>query len=445
MSDGIDKILNEITWVDINTVHEYDKNPKIHTTEQIEKLSYTFEKFGFDVPIVVDKDGVIIKGHARMAAAKKLKWKKVPVIVRTNLTPQQTKAARIADNRVAEAYWDMPALLEELEALYGMDDPDLPITDTGFSNEEIRSFLPGMMETEEVEYKIPHGTEGLLIGFMNRRQQDGKIGSPDPYVDKKDDKGVISEFDTVIIPTNGGASSIATAIHIRKLAVNKRMIFIYANPGTQPLPDTIPYLEYTAKALNAEFINASPKDDFEFKGRISAQGYPSLTNLWCEIGIALPAIEKWLKAENLLCPKTLMVLGATDSQAEHFRRIGRFEQSYYYFNPFLTHQDGDLYSFFENNLPEGLGLHPAYKYFTAIQCPHCTLYKSPDFAYMKNNMLSTWLKNLEYFGYSKRNKSYRYSDNFDQMLKSIIAESIDERSILPYAEFAMEDFPCREV
>ena len=110
MPEGIDKILGKIEWVDIDTVKEYDKNPKIHTQEQIEKLSYTFEKYGFDVPIIVDKDMVIIKGHARIAAAKRLKWKTVPIIVRSNLTPQQVKASRIADNKVAEAIGTFPLL-----------------------------------------------------------------------------------------------------------------------------------------------------------------------------------------------------------------------------------------------------------------------------------------------------------------------------------------------
>jgi len=440
MPEGIDKILNVITWVNIDTVFEYEKNPKIHTTDQIEKLAYTFKKFGFDVPIVVDKDNVIIKGHARMAAAKKLKWKKVPIIVRGNLTPQQVKAARIADNQVAESYWDMPALIEELEALYGLDDPNLPVTDTGFSEMEIRSFLPGMMETEEVDYKIPHGTEGILVGFMNRRQQDGKIGSPDPYINKKDDESVLFEFDITVIPTNGGAMSIATALKVREIDSSKRMIFIYSNPGTPQFEDTIPYLEHAAKMLDAEFINASPPDDTEFRGRISTQGYPSLENLWCEIGIVLPSIENWLRKEGLATSKTVMVLGATSDQAEHFRRIGKFERSYTYFNPFIEFKDGDLYAFLEKNLSDVLGLHPMYRHFTSISCCCCPQYKSPDFAYMKNNMLKTWLTNLEYFGYSKRNRSYRYSENFDRVLKDMIAESIDPRALLPFAEFAMESF-----
>ena len=440
MSDGIDKILKEIQWVDIDIVKPYDKNPKVHTVEQIEKLAYTFEKFGFDVPIVVDADYVIIKGHARMKAAKKLKWKKVPIVIRSNLTPQQVRASRIADNQVAESYWDMPALMEELEALYGMDEPLLPLTDTGFSENEIRSMLPGLLETEDVEYKISPGTEGLLMGYMPRMQQDGKIGTPDPFFSKKDAMDILVSFDTAIIPSTGSAISIASAIKIRQLSSDIQLLIVHSNPGTNQFADTIPYLKHIAKELNAEFLDVSPKNDLEFRGRIPTQGYPSVSNLWCEIGIVIPSMENYLKTNNMLNKTTVMVLGATREQSVYFRRIGKFENSYYYFNPFLEFQDEDLLIFLEQNLPPHVGLHPMYKHLTSIQCPQCPLYKAPDFAFMKNNMLLTWIQNLEYFGYSKRNRSYRYSENFDKLLKDMIAESIDERAILPYSDLAMDSF-----
>lgn len=440
MPEGVDKILGKIEWVDINLVKEYDKNPKIHTEDQIEKLSYTFEKYGFDVPIIVDKDMVIIKGHARIAAAKRLKWKKVPIIVRSNLTPQQVKASRIADNKVAEAYWDIPALMEELEALYALDDPMIPITDTGFSESEIQSLLPGMMETEDKEYKIPYGAEGLLMGFMGRMQQDGKIGKPDPYMAKKSEVDFIDSFDVAVIPTFGSAVSIASALIIREANKDIRLIILHATPGTPQFEDTIPYLEHVAITLKAEFGFLSPGNDSEFRGRISTQGYPSLTNLWCEQGLVLPLVENWLTNEGLRNEKTVMVLGATDDQSQYFREIGKFDQSYYYFNPCIKFVDDDLYLFLEENLPESIGLHPMYKHFTSIACPNCPLYKAPDFAYMKNHMIDTWIKNLEYFGHSKRNRSYRYSEDFDSTLRDMIAESIEERAILPFDELAMDSF-----
>lgn len=125
----------ELEWRDIESITPYVNNIKKHPTEQIDKIAGAIAEFGFDQPIVVDGDGVIIKGHGRREAALRLGLKKVPVIVRTDLTPAQVKAARIADNKVAESDWDIDALKLEFDALQDLDyDQDL----TGF---DVNSFF----------------------------------------------------------------------------------------------------------------------------------------------------------------------------------------------------------------------------------------------------------------------------------------------------------------
>jgi len=125
----------------------YERNNRKHPPEQIEKLAKQIAAHGWDVPIVADKDLVIIKGHARLKAAKKLKLKTVPVIVRDDLTPEQCAAARLADNKLGElAEIDMEAIQAELDALKAIDfDLDLTAFD---------SWSPFAVESEE-------GTEGL--------------------------------------------------------------------------------------------------------------------------------------------------------------------------------------------------------------------------------------------------------------------------------------------
>jgi site-specific DNA-methyltransferase (adenine-specific) len=130
----------------------YQRNNRKHPPEQIEKLAKQIAAHGWDVPIVVDKDLVIIKGHARLKAAKKLKLKTVPVIVRDDLTPEQCAAARLADNKLGElAEIDMEAIQTELDALKAIDfDLDL----TAFDSWEVvqqPSFQPG---TEDDQGKL---------------------------------------------------------------------------------------------------------------------------------------------------------------------------------------------------------------------------------------------------------------------------------------------------
>lgn len=114
----------------------YERNTKKHPEEQIEKLAKSLKEFGWDQPIVVDADGVIIKGHGRRLAALHLGLKKVPVVKRDDLTPEQVKALRIADNKVAETDHDVAMLEQELREL---QDVEFDMSD--FLNERELEFL----------------------------------------------------------------------------------------------------------------------------------------------------------------------------------------------------------------------------------------------------------------------------------------------------------------
>lgn len=100
----------------------YARNPR-RNDAAVEKVAASIREFGWAQPIVVDGDGVIIIGHTRLKAAKKLGLATVPVLVRADLTPEQVAALRLADNKTAElAEWDEPMLAEELDALVGAVD-----------------------------------------------------------------------------------------------------------------------------------------------------------------------------------------------------------------------------------------------------------------------------------------------------------------------------------
>lgn len=101
----------------IKRVIPYENNVKNHEETQVRKIAKSIEDFGWDQPIVVDGDGVIIKGHGRRLAAEYLGLKEVPVVVRTDLSPEAVKAARIADNRVAESSIDTAMLQDELRSI----------------------------------------------------------------------------------------------------------------------------------------------------------------------------------------------------------------------------------------------------------------------------------------------------------------------------------------
>jgi ParB-like chromosome segregation protein Spo0J len=101
----------------IEDVKPYERNPRIND-KAVDAVAGSLSEFGFRQPIVVDEDGVIIAGHTRWKAAKKLGLAKVPVHVATDLTPDQARAYRLADNRTGEiAQWDLSILPIELNEL----------------------------------------------------------------------------------------------------------------------------------------------------------------------------------------------------------------------------------------------------------------------------------------------------------------------------------------
>lgn len=108
-------------------VKPYEHNPR-NNDDAVEYVANSIKEFGFQQPIVVDKNMVVIVGHTRLKAAKRLGLKKVPIVVADNLTPEQVKAYRLADNKTNElADWNDEELITEIEGIN-----DLDMVDFGF-------------------------------------------------------------------------------------------------------------------------------------------------------------------------------------------------------------------------------------------------------------------------------------------------------------------------
>ena len=133
-------------WL-IDRLIPYARNSRTHSDEQIAQIAASIVEFGFVNPILVGPDAVIIAGHARLLAARKLKMIEVPVIVLADLTPAQRRALVIADNQIAlNAGWNSEMLQIELQSL-DVDGFDLDLI--GFSAEELETILAGGEETTE--------------------------------------------------------------------------------------------------------------------------------------------------------------------------------------------------------------------------------------------------------------------------------------------------------
>ena len=105
----------------LNQIKPYEKNPR-RNDDAVDKVANSIKEFGFKVPIIIDKNNVIVAGHTRYKASQKLGLKEVPCIIADDLTDKQIKAYRLADNKVAEfSGWDFGMLQIELDEIAELD------------------------------------------------------------------------------------------------------------------------------------------------------------------------------------------------------------------------------------------------------------------------------------------------------------------------------------
>lgn len=118
----------KVEYRKVADLNPYANNPRLNDGA-VDAVAASIKEFGFKVPIVVDSDGVIVTGHTRVKAAEKLGLESVPVIVASDLSPEQVKAFRLVDNKTSElAEWDMGKLDIELGEIENID-----MNDFGFN------------------------------------------------------------------------------------------------------------------------------------------------------------------------------------------------------------------------------------------------------------------------------------------------------------------------
>lgn len=199
----VERKLSEIT--------PYENNPR-RNDEAVPLVANSIKEFGFKQPIVIDKDGVIVAGHTRYLAAKKLKLKTVPCVIADDLTEEQVKAYRLADNKVSEAAeWDFELLDKELNGIL-----DIDMEDFGFLDFETPELAEKKSEIIEDDYdgELPQqpktkagdiyslGQHRLICGDSTDhavidRLMDGvkadMVFTDPPYGMKKESEGVIND------------------------------------------------------------------------------------------------------------------------------------------------------------------------------------------------------------------------------------------------------------
>ena len=197
----------KIEYVDINSIKPYKKNPR-KNEEAIPYVMESIKQFGFKNPVILDKDNVIVAGHTRIESAKRLGITEIPCIYADDLTDEQIKAFRLADNKVAEiAEWDIDLLDTELDDILNIDMSDFGF-DLDLEDEEEKEIIEDEVPEvpEEPKAKLGDiyqlGNHRLMCGDSTKEEDVAKlmngvkadmVFTDPPYGMKKENDGVAND------------------------------------------------------------------------------------------------------------------------------------------------------------------------------------------------------------------------------------------------------------
>lgn len=168
----------EIKNIKLDKLIPYEKNPRIND-KAVKYVAESIKEFGFKVPIVIDKNNVIVAGHTRHKASIELGLKEVPCIVADDLTEEQVKAFRLADNKVGEiAEWDFNLLTEEIQGIDALDMEafgfEMPKNDEEVEEDEYDVELPKEPKSKLGQvYKL--GRHRLMCGDSTKVEDVAKL------------------------------------------------------------------------------------------------------------------------------------------------------------------------------------------------------------------------------------------------------------------------------
>lgn len=160
--------------ISIDELKEYKNNPRKNDAA-VAGVTESIKEFGFKVPIVVDKDNVIVCGHTRLKAARKLGYATVPCVIADDLDDEQIKAFRLADNKTSElADWEFDLLDDELAEICNID-----MSAFGFEDDECQSYIDELLEngykpkesgkeTFEVTFILPIEAEDDVRAYIKK-------------------------------------------------------------------------------------------------------------------------------------------------------------------------------------------------------------------------------------------------------------------------------------
>lgn len=437
--------------VPVDQVVPYPENAKLHTKPQIRRIATSIVQYGWDQPIVVDDEGVIIKGHGRLEAAKQIGLKEVPVIVNDTLTEEEVRLARIMDNKSAESGWDLDGLWLEISAV---EKSGIELKDIGFDDKTMGRLFPG-----KVREKEPGSQRGPKKGAPPESKgagQDGFAIDPtvplepgfidyhkgaDAWLRKLSMVDYFNYHDKIAVGFSGGKDSLVGLVWVLENCDPDKVFVFYANPGWGcDWPHSIEYIKIVEEKYDIKIHLAGPSDTAclgGFEENLLQIGFPGYgVGCWVESQVKIPRANALLAQEGLIGKesglKVVQLFGIrwaeSPSRAKIYPDRGIWTNTgNHYASPIIQWSDADVAFFLEER---GLKLHTAYQGTGRMGCLMCPKSTATGMVTIRKKFPKHWRRVLEFYALGARrndkNTDRGLPAHFSRWLLSIVDDKVQE-------------------
>jgi len=410
--------------VPIGEIKAYESNIKWHPVTQVRRIMYSIANYGWDQPIIVDEDMVIIKGHGRRLAAIELDLKEVPVVVVTHLTDAEKKAARISDNKVSESEWDSKILWKEIKR--SMNEDGMTVKDLGFSLSSLRSLFKddydldelGIKPTDKDVQKDKLEEEGIdedqdptaaaIQTFVKPFTGDEAWMRRVPLID------YIDLHDRILVGFSGGKDSLCALIWCLENCDREKVQPYFSNLGWGvDWPHAMVMVKMIEHKYDCKVIIGGPTDPNtpgRFEDLLLQYGYMDEVSCWVRNYIKIPSIEATMAyLRDLRGGKdtTVTIMAARWSESANRRKLysdrGYFTDSGkpHYASPVLLWDDQDICQFLDDR---DIFLHPAYQHTSRMGCIICPHGDKKNSVNVRKKFPALWRQWIEWFGKGARRR-----------------------------------------
>ena len=416
----------EINMIEISKVKPYKDNPKMHTSTQVRKIQASIEAYGWDQPIVVDEEMVIIKGHGRYMAAQNLGLTEIPVLI-SDMSFEQARQARIADNKSAESEWDLDVLWGEISSLQSQG---FTSESLGFSDKTLAGLFPesdmakARLESKQEEKdnrETPRTMDGERDATAPRKETmikpfEGELA----FLRKLTMVDYLNWHDKIVISFSSGKDSMAAMSWICNNCDKSKIVAIYTNPtwGVD-WPHSITYIPIWEKMFGVKVWLCGTSDPTAERGweqNLMQIGFPGMQKgCWIESHIKIPQINAMITQLGLGPEsglKIVQIIGirweeGTNRQEIYPDRGIIKDRGTHYASPILQWLGEDVALYLDG---QNVKLHTAYMTEPRMGCLICPKSSACGNIAIRKRFPNHWKKGLEWMAMGMRTKKHMPSN-----------------------------------